>query len=335
MRSPAPVQNELPAVSARAFLEGMSACGLSRTLLLELAAVDRVALESRDGMLPEADFDRLWSAAFSLAGRETLPLEVGLGVPYGAFGPLDFLAGTSETVAASLRSLCEYFAYVSPAFGLDVEEHATEVRLRIVHRTESPSNAVSDAFSLGVFLARYRDLIEGPFTASLEHAAPTPSDPKAFEAVAKTKMRFGKKVSAVVFSRSTYEAKLRSADLRLHETLRALASTLDLGVAATELEHAIRIRLRAQLNDGRFDQSTIARALGMSERTLQRRLEEEGRTFLEIVDAFRHEESLRILDDARLSLGEIARRLGFAEQSSFTRAFKRWTGKSPGRARPR
>jgi len=320
-----------PAIAARAFLEGMSACGLSRDVVIELAGVDPAVLADRDGRLPLDVHERIWTAAASLAPRETLPLEVGLAVPYGAFGPIDFLAGTSETVAASLRSLGEYFAAVNPATKLDVEEHAREARLRLVNTT--PGHEVGDLFSLGVFLARYRALATGTFAARLEVAAARPADPARFEAVAGATVRFEHKVSAVVFSRATYDAKLRSADARLHDTLRALARTLDLGSPSSDLESAIRMRLRVQLQEGSPDPRTVARALGMSERTLQRRLEEQGRSFLAILDDFRHEEAMRLLDDRRLAIAEIARQLGFSEQSSFTRAFRRWTGKSPAKAR--
>ncbi len=131
-------------------------------------------------------------------------------------------------------------------------------------------------------------------------------------------------------ARASYAARLRSADPRLHDTLRALADTLDRGAAGTDFERA---PLRTALPEGRGDAGSMARALGLSERTLQRRLEETGQTFSGVVDAFRHEEALRLLGDRRLALAEIALRLGFSEQSAFTRAFKRWTGSSPAASR--
>jgi AraC-like DNA-binding protein len=70
--------------------------------------------------------------------------------------------------------------------------------------------------------------------------------------------------------------------------------------------------------------------LGVSERTMQRRLAENGRNFMDILDDFRREESARLLCDQRLALVEVASKLGYSEQTSFTRAFKRWTGATPG-----
>jgi AraC-like DNA-binding protein len=67
----------------------------------------------------------------------------------------------------------------------------------------------------------------------------------------------------------------------------------------------------------------------MSERTLHRRLRELGRTFQEVLDAFRESEAERLLVSGRPSLAEVALRLGFSDQSAWNRAFRRWKGTSP------
>lgn len=79
--------------------------------------------------------------------------------------------------------------------------------------------------------------------------------------------------------------------------------------------------------DGSAD--AMARSLGVSERTLHRRLKDRGATWRATVDAFRDEESKRLLREGRLSLAAIALGVGFSEQSAWTRAFRRWTGRSP------
>jgi len=98
----------------------------------------------------------------------------------------------------------------------------------------------------------------------------------------------------------------------------------------TGLESALRARLRGSLSQGQATPHRMATLLGVSERTLQRRLAEHGRSFTDVLEEFRREESARLLCDRRLALTEIATRLGYAEQTSFTRAFRRWTGSTPG-----
>lgn len=79
----------------------------------------------------------------------------------------------------------------------------------------------------------------------------------------------------------------------------------------------------------------VARALGCSRQTLYRRLKAEGATFAEILDRLRRRLALRLVREEGLSVKESAYRLGFSDPAAFSRAFKRWTGTSPGAAQSR
>lgn len=87
------------------------------------------------------------------------------------------------------------------------------------------------------------------------------------------------------------------------------------------------------VGDGEPVIGSVARALGTSARTLQRRLCEQELTFNEIVDEVRASMSKELLANADLALGEIALLLGYSQMSPFVRAFKRWTGTTPGEYR--
>ena len=98
-------------------------------------------------------------------------------------------------------------------------------------------------------------------------------------------------------------------------------------------EHSFRRRVEAEL-DGRLAAgpvriAPVARALGCSRQTLYRRLKAEGLTFERLLDDLRHRKALRLIRDASLPVKEIGYRLGFSDPAAFSRAFKRWTGKSP------
>ena len=87
------------------------------------------------------------------------------------------------------------------------------------------------------------------------------------------------------------------------------------------------------LPSGDISDDKVADALFMSTRTLQRRLSEEGLTYKQLLESVRHTLAGQYIRDEKLSLNEISYLLGFSEQSSFSRAFKRWTGTSPSEAR--
>ena len=87
------------------------------------------------------------------------------------------------------------------------------------------------------------------------------------------------------------------------------------------------------LPHGRPPVATVARGLGMSTRTLTRRLADEGKTFAQVLDELRTHLAQSYLRDRDLSISEIAWLLGYQEVSAFTHAFKRWTGETPSACR--
>lgn len=96
-----------------------------------------------------------------------------------------------------------------------------------------------------------------------------------------------------------------------------------------EVEH----RLEAALESGDVGIERIARDLGYSRQTLYRRLKAEGTTYEQLLDRLRRRLALRLVREQGLSVKEAAYRLGFSDPAAFSRAFKRWTGSSPGEMR--
>ena len=101
------------------------------------------------------------------------------------------------------------------------------------------------------------------------------------------------------------------------------------GVVRAGVENEVR-RL---LPHGQAKAETVARALGLSVRTLSRRLAEEGTTFAEVVEQTRRTRAFQYLKEPGFSLAQIAWLLGYESPTSFNHAFKRWTGRSPSAAR--
>jgi AraC-like DNA-binding protein len=97
----------------------------------------------------------------------------------------------------------------------------------------------------------------------------------------------------------------------------------------SEFVSRVRVELGAQMTDGRASVEEVARALALSPRTLQRRLERAGTTFGALIDDARRSAALEHLRNPRVAIKETAFLLGFSEPSTFYRAFRRWTGATP------
>ncbi len=323
----------LPAATARAILAGMRAAGLDAEALRRAAGLDPADLEPVDGVLPPEVFPLLWESAFRQAPREELPTEVGLAVPFGSFGALDYLAASSPDVAAAFQALASHFRYVAGGFGLEVEAGpwGGEVRLVPAGRVADRDRAreVSDEFTLAVLAGRFSDACRVPFAAEIRLTRPAPARPTRHQALFRAPVLFGCGLAALRVHPAAWKARMATADPMLQETLRGLAKRLQLGGPSSDLELAVRARLRTMLPEGRGTAGQVARSLGMSERTLHRRLRDIDRAFQEVLDGFRESEAERLLSPGGPALSEVALRLGFSDQSAWNRAFRRWKGTSP------
>ena len=96
-----------------------------------------------------------------------------------------------------------------------------------------------------------------------------------------------------------------------------------------DIVQQVKVAIIDQLPSGNVTDETISKAVFTSQRSLQRRLSEKGTTFKTILTEVRKDLALKYIHDRKLTLTEISFMLGFSEMSSFSRAFKRWTGESP------
>ena len=150
-----------------------------------------------------------------------------------------------------------------------------------------------------------------------------------------TKVEFGAHTDEFALNVDARELPLIHADTYLNDLLlkyceAALADRRgDVNQLCTRVENAIS----SLLPHGRVLVEDVARSMGMSKRTLARRLSDEGLNFTEILQQLRRDLAVRYLDDRKLHVSKIAWLLGFNEVSAFTHAFKRWTGKTPRRMR--
>jgi AraC-like DNA-binding protein len=318
-----------PSSSLRAILAGFAAIGVDPTALRRAAGIGEEELAAPDGLLPGETFGRVWQEAHRLAPREELPTEVGLAIPFGAFGALDYLAGSSPTVEAAFHSLQGHFRQVA-RISIEIDRTAAGADLRLRNPAPYPGVEISDEMTLAIFVGRFRGDARAPFhPSSIRLTRAPPRGPTRHAALLGAPVTFGCSVAGMEIPLAAWNAPMRRADPALQQTLRDLASRLDLGAEADDLEVALRARLRTLLPEGKADAASVARTLGMSERTMNRRLRELGKSWRDVLDAFREAEAERLLVSGRAGLSDVAFRLGFSDQTAWNRAFKRWKGTSP------
>jgi AraC-like DNA-binding protein len=166
-----------------------------------------------------------------------------------------------------------------------------------------------------------------PREVTFRHEAP-PTDRHHRESFG-CPVTFGSPINGVHLTTEQLGRPMPLADDGLSAYLLAQLDDLWTRTAERSLVDDVRGAVTDALPDGPPSKSLIARRLGMSERTLHRRLAEQGESFQTLVTDVRRDAARSLLRTGRYSLVEVGFLTGFSDQSAFTRAFKRWTGQTP------
>ncbi len=253
----------------------------------------------------------------------------------GDFDALEHVARASGTVRGALEAVSRYVRLMhdSATFVHVVEGDREAWSLTIA----PPGPSAMIEFGLATLVTLGRTVIgrpETPLEVLFAHAKPKAAT--EHERVFGCPISWSRERNSIVFERAALDRVLSHVSPSLSLTLEQHASKLlaELPAART---HAARVRehIVAALRAGEPTSNAVARRLRLSERTLRRRLQEEGVTFSELLSDVRRDLSPRYLEDPSLSVAEIAFLLGFSDASAFQRAFRRWYGSTPSEHRRR
>lgn len=200
-----------------------------------------------------------------------------------------------------------------------------------------PVHATHCVFALMVLIeARATGAPLCPTRVAFEQAAPPGAEAECLR-IFGTRAAFDAHENELVLSSEDLDRPHLTANLHLGAVLdrHAEAALAKLAPVDELVTRARRQVLSHVVGQREPTLASVARALGTSARTLQRRLAERGTTFQAVVDEARRELAERYVDDRSLPLTEVAFALGFSDQASFHRAFQRWTGSTPGAFRAR
>jgi AraC-like DNA-binding protein len=286
-------------------------------------------------MVPVADYYAFFEQAAAVdADPTTLPLRVGASMRADDYGPFGFAWKSAVTLRGSYARAARFALVLTSVTGYELEQCYGGAFMHLHREGERRLGMrLSNEASLASIVAISREVASRPFRPEeiyLKHEAP--DDTSGHEAWFECPVRFGSDRDALRVSEAALRTPNKVGDAsiaRYFDTiLEAEVGTLD---DTVPLDRRVLDRVSTALSGGVPALSDVARELGMSGRTLQRRLADEGATYQSLVDDARRKLSVRLLgQDGDVTLSEVAFMTGFADQSAFTRAFKRWTGVTPG-----
>jgi AraC-like DNA-binding protein len=276
-----------------------------------------------------------WSGALEATGDEALGLHLAEIAPLESFEGHGYALLSSGSLREAYRRACRYQRLIHEVTRLSLEEGEEDAVLSHARPGGRPVGRHPAEF-LAVAWVRLGREVTGdrwlPRAVYFAHGAPP--DASEHERIFGPVVRFGAGRTAIRVDNATLDQPAASADATLAEILdRHVHTLLSERPEAETLADRVRSALEDGLPSGDVRAVDVSRRLAMSERSLRRGLAAEGTKLTEILSRLRLERATTLLEGGRCSISEVAYLLGFSELSSFHRAFKRWTGRTPAEVR--
>lgn len=299
--------------------------------LLERHGVEPSLLEVLDARVPHALLVDLWEEVPRRLEAPTLGLQLAQTIPLGTFELIEYCMRNSPNLAVCYQKLTRWQRLLHD--GANYHLAAEGEVARIIHRPDPSLGVPSHAsdFILAKLLRIGQQLTGVDFAPrSVSFAYARPRDDSEHTRVFRAPVRFGQPYTQLELDRSVLDLPIQGTDPTLAAVLERYAQRrLEELPRTTDWVDELRQRVRQSLQGTVPDASALARQMGMSPRTLSRRLHARGLTYQEVADEARKELALRHLLNKDLKVLEVAFLLGFSELSTFYRAFRRWTGTTP------
>lgn len=306
--------------------------GLDAGPLLQRHGLEAATLDHVLGRFPRQAILDFVAGANALAGDPALHVHAARAAKLGVFRFADYIGVMSPTVGLGLRAVMEGFGVVNEGVRWGVRDTPTSIVCELHAVAEPSPDPIEVACTFVVFEDRVRGMTHGEhgLEAIDLRAAEDVAGRAMRDALPETLFRFEQPVDRIVIARAAWDTTPLFSHPVVGAVVRAAASA-PIVSEVRDWFSSVEDAIRSGLSRGAVAAPDIASQLGTSERSLQRRLQERGTSFLALLERVRQSEAFRLLRarTAREGIADIASRLGYSETSAFTRAFRRWTGRSP------
>ena len=315
----------------RTILEIARERGVDLAAALQEARLSPAELSDGNGRLSPEQGLALGRALFRRIGDPAIGLVAAARMPLSDLDLLGYLIKHARDLAGAFTAFARYGRLVGDTAAFTVEYRDDEVVVGL-SRTGGRKLLPETSDCVVALLVRVvRELtVEQVRPRAIQLPRVAPRDGAAFARFFEVPVTFGAERAAIVYPSAALASPMRHAD---PELTRILARQADNELAAlppdADVVERVRAHLARELERGTAELADVARSLGMSDRTLRRRLRDSGTGFRELLDQVRREQALSLADQGEVSVTAIGIMTGFRDGAAFARAFRRWTGRAP------
>jgi AraC-like DNA-binding protein len=293
----------------------------------------RTRLADPDVRVPEPMAEAAWRLATNLTGDHALGVHLAESLPRGALDLVEYAVRASPSLGVGLERLARYGRVLSDRVAVRTHGNRERMLLLVRDTATTPLQPARAEFALAVAVRLARDstgAVIAPLRVSFAH--PAPDDLSEHQRFFRGPIRFAAGATSMMLRTSDAARPMREADAALAEIIqRRLESARGVRERSGDALLSTRVRrmLVEHLGQAALSPYAVAAALGLSRRTLTRRLSEEHTSFRQLLDDVRGDFARALLQDHTLSIGDIAFFLQYSEPAAFHRSFRRWTGRTP------
>jgi AraC-like DNA-binding protein len=312
----------------KAICRALEAAGCDSAALLAEAGFNRECLDGPGARCPLANTARLWEISVAATGDPAFGVKVASHIKHTTFHALSYGLSASSTLKEAFERLQRYCHVGSWAVEFEFCQCGSEYHCVIEPLINLPFESIDAVVS--ALLRMCRSLLgrdHSPLLIELQR--PRPSKIDDFERLLRAPLRFRASHNRLVFDSHSIECPLDGGSPELARHSDAIALQYIARIERDDIQARVREVLMQRLGKGEPSQEEVAEQLHVSARTLQRRLGESGMTYKEVLDETRRALAMAYLSAPQHSVSDVTYLLGFSCDSSFTRAFRRWTGQSP------
>jgi AraC-like DNA-binding protein len=316
--------------------EHLARAGLDVDAILRRANLPRSRFNVARPEGTTAEFFALWRAVEERITDRSVGLRLGVEAFTDTQNVVTLAALHSVTLGEGLQKLARYKRVVCPEkISIEVRQGEARLRFEWLLAMDDPPSLLTDSIFAGVVhLAQQGTML--PVKPRRLEFARRPANEAILRRHFGCKLCFNAPYDLMVFDEAILALPMVNRNAQL---LAVLVPGLELALPkndpARTLTDDVSEALSETMSGDRPTVSRVAKSLGMSVRTLQRRLGELGTTYQDVLDSVRHRSARRLLTSTNLSMGEVSFLLGFEEVNSFMRAFHDWEGTTPARWRER
>ena len=316
-------------------LAALAARGLDGARVTALLGLPARTLDEDGPGLDVEEMRRLWQLGAEKLDDPRVGLHLGQKVSRESFDLVSYVAASSATLGEALTRIQRYLGLLTTAVDYELSRQG-EVAWLLMHPRALDVAPIryADEFSITARCAYIRQWLGRDFRPRevfFRHRLAPGEDVAEYEAFFGCAVELGAPAAGLSFDAAELDAPLAGADPALGRLLTRYAEE---ALSAMPPVKALATRVREVLLEGMeagaVRVSDVAKKLATSERSLQRRLHDEGVSFAELLEDVRRELALRYLRYGQLSVSEVAYLLGYADKAAFFRAFRKWTGETPG-----